>query len=54
MEKKQKINCTVESCKYNDNEHKECDLEAIIVTPVNNVNTSKPDESQCASYKNRT
>ena len=49
MEKKQKINCTVKSCKYNDNEHKECDLEAIIVTPVNNVNTSKPDESQCAS-----
>ena len=54
MEKKQKINCTVESCKYNDNEHKECDLEAIIVTPIKNVNTSKPDESQCASYKNRT
>jgi len=54
MEKKQKINCTVESCKYNDNEHKECDLEAIIVTPVKNVNTSQPDESQCASYKNRT
>ena len=54
MEKKQKINCTVKSCKYNDNEHKECDLEAIIVTPVTNTNTGKPDESQCASYKNRT
>lgn len=53
MEKKQKINCTVESCKYN-NKHKECDLEAIIVTPVMNINTGKPEESQCASYKNRT
>lgn len=54
MEKKQKINCTVETCKYNDTEHKECDLEAIIVTPVKNCNTAKPDESQCSSYKNRT
>lgn len=54
MEKQQKINCTVESCKYNNNEYKECGLNAIIVTPVENCNTSKPDESQCASYKNRT
>ena len=51
MEKKQKINCTVKSCIYNDNEHKECDLESIIVTPIKNVNTGKPDESQCSSYK---
>lgn len=51
MEKNQKINCTVKSCKYNDNEHKECDLEAIIVTPVKKCNTSNPDESQCSSYK---
>ena len=54
MEKKQKINCTVASCKYNDNEHKECDLESIIVMPVQNCNTGKQDESQCGSYKNRT
>ena len=54
MDKKQKINCTVASCKYNDAEHKKCDLEAIIVTPVKNCNTAKPDESQCSSYKNRT
>ena len=53
MEKKQKINCTVKSCRYNDNEHKECDLEAIIVTPVKNCNTGKADESQCGSYENR-
>ena len=51
MEKKQKINCTVESCKFNDNEHKECDLEAIIVTPIENCDTKNPDESQCSSYK---
>lgn len=51
MEKKQKINCTVKSCQYNDNEHKECDLEAIIVTPIKNCNTGRTDESQCSSYK---
>lgn len=51
MEKRQKINCTVESCQYNDNEHKECDLQAIIVTPTENCNTKNSDESQCSSYK---
>ncbi len=54
MEKSQKINCTVESCKFNDNEHKECDLKAIIVTPVKECNSGKPDESKCSSYENRT
>lgn len=53
MEKKQKINCTVESCKYNNTANQKCNLEAIIVTPVGNCNTAKPDESQCSSYKNR-
>ena len=54
MEKSQKINCTVESCKYNNTEYKKCDLEAITVTPVKECNTGKADESQCSSYKNRT
>ena len=52
MEKKQKINCTVSSCKYNDDQRQECELEQIIVTPIENCNTSKPDESMCSSYKN--
>lgn len=34
MEKKQKINCTVGSCRYNDVGRQECKLEQIIVTPV--------------------
>ena len=54
MERKQKINCTVESCTHNNREYKECDLEAIIVTPTKEVNTGKADESKCSSYKNRT
>lgn len=52
MEKRQKINCTVETCKYNNNEYKECDLESITVTPIKNCNTRNCDESQCSSYMN--
>ena len=52
MEKKQKINCTVSSCKYNNNDEKSCKLEQIIVTPVSNCNTKKKDESMCGSYEN--
>ena len=32
MEKNQKINCTVESCKYNNKKCQECELGQIIVT----------------------
>ena len=51
MEKNQKINCTVTSCRYNDGSRQECNLEQIIVTPVNNVSSKNPDESMCSSYK---
>ena len=51
MEKNQKINCTVETCKYNDCEKQECLLEQIIVEPVQGCKTKNPDESMCASYK---
>ena len=51
MEKKQKINCTVSSSKYNNNDEKSCELEQIIVTPVSNCNTKKKDESMCGSYE---
>lgn len=53
MENKQKINCTVTSCKYNENQTQECSLEQIIVTPIENCDTKQPDESMCSSYKNK-
>mgnify|MGYP001854466109 CR=1 FL=1 len=51
MEKNQKINCTVGSCKYNDHTRQECSLEQIIVTPIENCDTKQADESMCSSYK---
>lgn len=51
MEKNQKINCTVSSCRYNNGEEEKCTLEAITVEPNKNIKTMQPDESMCASYK---
>ncbi len=51
MDKKQKINCTVESCKYNNSQKQLCELNAIIVTPKQNIHSAKPDESECSSYE---
>ena len=51
MDGKQKINCTVESCKYNNSNGNECTLNRIIVTPMQDCNTKKADESMCSSYK---
>lgn len=51
MEKNQKINCTVSSCKYNNEQKQSCNLEAIIVTPVEGVKSQEPDESMCSSYE---
>lgn len=48
----QTINCTVTSCKFNNNQRQLCELEHIIVTPVQGYNTEQPDESMCSSYKN--
>ena len=53
MESKQKINCTVTSCKYNETDGHECSLKQIVVTPMPNCETAKPDESMCSSYENR-
>ena len=50
MEKGQRINCTVTSCKYNNGNKNECKLDSIVVAPVKNVNTKKSDESMCSSY----
>lgn len=52
MDKNQKINCTVESCKYNNQEKQECELKQIMVTPIDNCKTRQPDESMCSSYEN--
>lgn len=54
MNKNQKINCTVTSCKYNDKGRQECELEQIIVTPIIGCNTKQSDESMCSSYRNET
>lgn len=52
MEKKQEINCTVATCKYNNNQKGKCNLTAIQVEPVAGYETMEADESICASYEN--
>ena len=51
MEENQKINCTVESCVYQDGKTKRCTLQAIYVIPVTNYGTGNTDESMCGSYE---
>ncbi len=51
MEENQKINCTVESCIYQDEQTKRCTLQTINVMPTNSCNTCKTDESMCGSYE---
>lgn len=48
----QTINCTVSSCKFNNGQRQQCELENIIVTPIEGCQTKQPDESMCSSYKN--
>lgn len=52
METNQKINCTVATCKYNNQQKEKCTLESIHVAPIKNMNTEAADESMCASYEN--
>lgn len=49
---KQKINCTVGSCKFNDCNTQECLLKQITVTPTQNCHTKQTEESMCSSYEN--
>ena len=51
MEGKQYINCSVATCKYNNQEKQKCILESIQVAPIQGCNTMEPDESMCASYE---
>ena len=53
MAKDQTIHCTVTSCKYNNKGEQACKLENIIVTPKQNCQTKKAEESMCSSYKNQ-
>jgi len=51
MEENQRINCTVETCKFNNRQRQFCELKQIIVAPMPNCETKKPDESMCSSYE---
>ena len=51
MEENQKINCTVESCAYQDKNTKRCTLQTINVMPSPNCDTCETDESMCGSYE---
>lgn len=53
MDEKQKINCTVESCIYQDEKNKRCTLQSINVMPTPNSDTGEVDESMCGSYEFR-
>jgi len=51
MKENQKINCTVESCVYQDTKAKRCTLPAINVMPTTDCETRETDESMCGSYE---
>lgn len=51
MEEKQKINCTVESCVYQNSNTKRCTLQTINVMPTTGCITHETDESMCGSYE---
>ena len=55
MESNQKINCYVVSCRYNDVNSKQCELNQIDVKACPGCSTGiAEDESMCGSYKNKT
>ena len=51
MDKNQKINCTVNSCRYNDSDEKTCTLSQITMEPIIDCETCTPDESMCGCYE---
>lgn len=53
MEYEQQINCTVTSCKFNEQQKQECTLRQIVVTPKQNCKTKTIEESMCSSYENK-
>ncbi|QGU00022.1 hypothetical protein SYNTR_1428 [Candidatus Syntrophocurvum alkaliphilum] len=52
---KQAINCTVNSCSYNDVNGNACTLDGIQVSPCSHVHNGSPeDESMCSSYQKKS
>lgn len=51
MDKNQKINCTVSSCRFNNCDRQECKLNQITVEPIDDCETCECDESMCGSYE---
>jgi len=52
MDKNQTINCTVNSCAYNNPQNHICQLQNIVVEPCKNCHNGNPeDESMCGSYE---
>lgn len=51
MDKNQKINCTVTSCKHNIPSKELCRLSQITVEPIDDCDTCECDESMCGSYE---
>lgn len=51
MNENQKINCTVKTCVYQDNNNKRCTLKSINVMPTEYNMSGETDESMCGNYK---
>jgi hypothetical protein len=51
MDKNQKINCTVRSCKFNNIDKEQCKLSQITVEPIDDCDTCECDESMCGNYE---
>lgn len=51
MEHNQKINCTVYSCAFQNQDNCTCSLQGITVKACPNCGTKTPQESMCSSYK---
>ena len=54
MKKNQKIKCNVESCKFQNSENKECELEEIQVNNDHHCScdeVTENKETQCASFE---
>jgi len=55
MNSNQKINCTVQSCRYNNNNSKMCELKQIEVKACPGCSSgTAQDESMCGSYLNKS
>lgn len=49
----QKINCTVCSCRYNNEGQNLCELQQIDVQACKDCSTGRSDESKCGSYQTK-